>query len=73
MTDSWDNMIAGDDEEVSAEIRADAIAYTRHFLAGNSTGCVAIAKKYGLFGLVPNDVSDHLIEMSKPEGVESET
>ncbi len=68
MSDSWDAMIAGDDAEVSAEIRADAVAYTRHFLAGHLEGCIAIEQKYGLYGLSPQQVSEQLAEMSKPEG-----
>jgi hypothetical protein len=68
MIDSWDAMIAGDDEEVSAEIRADAAAYARHFMAGQTEACVAIAQKYGLFGLAPQQVSEQLAEMGKPEG-----
>ncbi len=68
MTDSWDAMIAGDDEEVAAEISADAVAYTRHFLAGYLEGCIAIEKKCGLYGLSPQQVSEQLAEMSKPEG-----
>jgi hypothetical protein len=66
MTDPWDAMIEGDDDEVAAEIRADAVNYTRHFLAGQTDSCVVIEQKYGLYGLSPEQVSEQLCEMSKP-------
>lgn len=68
MTDPWDAMISGADAEVAAEIRADAVAYTRHLIAANTDACIRIEKKYGLYGLSPQQVSEHLAEMSKPEG-----
>lgn len=66
MNVSWDAMIAGDDAEVAAEIAADAVAYTRHLIANRIDACIAIEKKYGLFGLSPQQVSEQLVEMSKP-------
>jgi hypothetical protein len=66
MIHPWDSMIAGDDAEVAAEIRADAVAYTRHFLGNRNKACVAIEQKYGLSGLSPQQVSEQLCEMSKP-------
>ena len=62
----WDAMIAGDDDEVAAEIRADATAYGKHLAAGRHDACVAIEKKYGLYGLTPEMVSFQLAEMAKP-------
>lgn len=68
MTDPWDAMITGTDDEVAAEIRSDAIAYARHFVAGNLEACVDIQRKYFLHGLSPQEVSEAMIEMSGPEG-----
>ncbi len=67
MMHPWDAMIEGDDAEVAAEIRADAVAYTRHLAGGRTGACVVIEKKYGLYGLSPQQVSEHLAEMSKPD------
>jgi len=61
--DAWDFMIAGTDAEVEAEIRADALAYAKHHVAGDTNACIAIEKKYGLFGLSPEQVSTMLAEM----------
>lgn len=66
MTDSWDAMIAGDDDEVTAEIAADKAAYGYHLRDGNVDACIKIEKKYGLFGLSPQQVSEQLAEMAKP-------
>lgn len=68
MTDHWDTMIEKDDAELLAEIKADMAAYTFHLRAGNVAACISIEKKYGLFGLSPQQVSEQLAEMSKPEG-----
>lgn len=66
MTDPWDRMLAMDDAELVAEIKADAAAYTMHFGAGNIAACVTIEKKYGLYGLSPQQVSEQLHEMTLP-------
>ena len=64
--DVWDFMIAGDDADVAAEITADAKAYTRHLAAAETEACIAIEKKYGLFGLSPELVSECLADMANP-------
>jgi len=61
--DAFDFIIAGDDAEVEAEIRADAAAYVKHLAAANTDACIRIEKKYGLFGLSPQQVSETLAEM----------
>ena len=66
MADAWDNMIAGDDAEVAAEIAADHRAYIKHLAAAETPACIGIEKKYGLFGLSPEMVSAELSEMAKP-------
>jgi hypothetical protein len=66
MTDPWDEMISGDDAEVSAEIAADLAAYTKHLARGEFDACIRIEKKYGLFGLSPQMVSEQMAEMAKP-------
>jgi hypothetical protein len=68
MTDAWDEMISKDDAELVAEIKADLAAYAYHMRDGNVDACIAIEKKYGFFGLSPQQVSEQLCEMSKPEG-----
>lgn len=68
MTDAWDNMIAGDDAEVSAEIMADSASYVRFLARGDSFACTAIEQKYGLYGLSPEQVTEQLAEMAKPDG-----
>jgi len=71
MMDAFDIMIAGDDAEVCAEIAADKAAYAFHMRDGNVDACIAIEKKYGLFGLSPQQVSEQLAEMATPAGVVS--
>ena len=66
MTDTWDSMIAGSDAEVCAEIEADRVAYTKHLARNETDACIRIEKKYGLFGLSPEHVSNELAEMAKP-------
>jgi hypothetical protein len=68
MTDAWDEMISGSDAEVQAEIKADAVAYIKLLAAGDERGCLNIEDKYGLIGLPPQQVSEQLAEMAKPEG-----
>jgi hypothetical protein len=66
MMHPWDAMIEGDDAEVAAEIATDAAAYGKLLAAGDDRGCIEIEQKYGLTGLTPQQVSEHLAEMSKP-------
>jgi hypothetical protein len=66
MVDPWDAMIEGDDAEVLAEIKADMAAYTMHLGAGNISACISIEKKYGLYGLSPQHVSEQLHAMTLP-------
>jgi hypothetical protein len=61
--DGWDFMIAGEDAAVEEEIRADALSYVKHLAAAETDACIAIEKKYGLFGLSPERVSQTLAEM----------
>jgi len=68
MTDAWDDMIARSDAELCAEIDADRIAYLQHLMQGNVDACIRIEKRWGLFGLSPQQVSEQLAELSKPEG-----
>lgn len=68
MTDAWDTILLQDDAELVAEIKADTAAYTFHRHAGNVAACVSIERKYFLHGLSPDQVSEQLTEMSKPEG-----
>jgi hypothetical protein len=70
MTDHWDTMIEKDDAELVAEISADKAAYTFHMCAGNVSACIDIEKKYGLYGLSPQQVTQQLHEMSQPMGGE---
>ncbi|CAN7381983.1 hypothetical protein LJR220_003399 [Bradyrhizobium sp. LjRoot220] len=67
MSMSWDSMIAGDDAEVSAEIAADASAYAQLCEIDDSRGCLTIEEKYGLAGLPPQQVTEILAEMAKPD------
>ena len=66
MADPWDEMLEQDDAEVVAEIKADMVAYTLHLAAGNISACIAIEKKYGLYGLSPQHVSEQLHAMTLP-------
>lgn len=66
MTDPWDTMLAQDDAELVAEIKADKAAYAFHMHAGNVAACVTIEQKYGLYGLSPQQVSEQLHEMALP-------
>ena len=66
MIDPSDEMIAGDDADVAGEITADLTAYTRHLAAAETDSCIRIEKKYGLFGLSPQQVTECLAEMAMP-------
>lgn len=66
MMDGWDFMIAGADAEVEAEIAGDLKAYTKHLAAADTDACIKIEKKYGLFGLPPQIVTEQLAEMATP-------
>lgn len=66
MIDPWDTMISGDDEEVAAEIRADAVAFGKLIAAGDEAGCIVIQQKYSFMGLPPEKISELLAEMGKP-------
>lgn len=66
MTDAWDTMLAQDDAELVAEIKADTAAYAFHRHAGNVAACVEIEKKYGFFGCSPTHVAEQLREMVRP-------
>lgn len=66
MTDTWDKMIADDDADLVAEIKADAVKYVTHLLTSNVAAAVVIEKKYGLYGLTPQQVSDQLHAMTQP-------
>lgn len=68
MTDAWDTMIEQADAELVAEIKTDKAAYAYHMRRGNVDACIAIEKKYGIFGLSPQQVSEQLEEMAKPDG-----
>lgn len=66
MTSSWDTMLAKDDAELVAEIKADTATCVMHMHAGNVAACVAIEKKYGLYGSSTQDVLETLRQMALP-------
>jgi hypothetical protein len=68
MIDAWDQMLADDDADLVAEIKADAVRYTTHMLTGNTDAAILIEKKYGLYGLSPQQVSEQLHAMTLPIG-----
>lgn len=62
----WDAMLKGDDDEVQAEIAADLTKYATALMRNDSAAAVSIEKKYGLYGMSPEQVSTILAEMAKP-------
>jgi hypothetical protein len=66
MTDAWDTILAQDDAELLAKIKADKAAYAFHVRDGNVAACIEIEQKYGLYGLSPQQVSEQLHEMAQP-------
>lgn len=68
MADTWDEMLANADAAILAEINADKAAYAKYTAAGNTAAATGIEKKYGLYGLSPQQVAEQLHQMALPEG-----
>lgn len=60
---------AHDDDFTSAASR-DLAHYTICMMQGNIHGCIRIEKKYGLYGLSPQEVTEELAEIAAMQEVQ---
>ena len=59
--EEWDATFSEDDgTPPPAECKADLAAYVKYLAQGAVNSCVAIEKKYGCFGLTPQQVCEEL-------------
>jgi hypothetical protein len=58
---------AGMEKTVRATARADLAAYARFMVSDNPAGCLAIERRWGLEGQMPETVCVHLADQAKDE------
>jgi len=56
--------IAQSDSELEAQARVDLTKYIACMMRSDTDGCIAIEKRYGLYGLSPQQVSEELFEIA---------
>jgi hypothetical protein len=57
-------MISAHDDDHSSAARKDLSRYTACMMQGKIDVCIAIEKKYGLYGLSPQQVSEELADIA---------
>ena len=60
---------AATDDEFTSIARADLARYAACMICGDIRGCIRIEKKYGLFGLSPQHVSEELAEIAASDEI----
>ena len=55
---------AGTEDEISSQARADLAAYIGYMVQANVAGRLGIEKRYGLYGLSPQRVSEELAKIA---------
>lgn len=54
------------DKKLAEDAREDLRTYTAAMQRGDTAACVKIEKKYGMYGLSPEKVSNELFEIGAP-------
>ena len=54
----------GTEDDISSQARADLAAYIGYMVHADIAGCIKIEKRYGLYGLSPQRVSEELAKIA---------